>query len=145
DDAQSGADHIDCHRTIGFVISPWIKAHSVDHRFYNTDSILKTIELLLGLKPLSQYDAVADAILDWDEMPSNADTYQAIMPSAEVITQRNPRPADVGVDDRRQEMMVASAEMDFTHADAAPARKLNEIIWHSVKGFDSPVPLPRGI
>ncbi len=62
DDAQSGIDHVDAHRTTGFVISPWIKAHSVDHHFYNTDSFLKTIELLLNLKPLSQYDAVADPI-----------------------------------------------------------------------------------
>ncbi len=73
DDAQSGADHVDCHRTLAYIISPWIKAHSVDHHFYNTDSMLKTIELVLGLKPLCQYDAVADPIMDWDTQPANAD------------------------------------------------------------------------
>src|SRR6185369_14604061 len=85
DDAQSGVDHVDAHRTTGFVISPWIKAGSVDHHFHNTDSMLKTMELLLGMKPLSQYDAVAAPILDWDTTPSNADPFTAIMPPKELI------------------------------------------------------------
>ncbi|HTQ39862.1 MAG TPA: hypothetical protein VMJ32_12610 [Pirellulales bacterium] len=145
DDAQSGADHVDCHRTTAYIASPWIKAHSVDHHFYNTDSLLKTMEFLLGLKPLSQYDAVADPILDWDASPTNAESFQAIMPSAELIAQRNPRLQDLGAFDPRREMVVASTAMDFTHADAAPAKKVNEIIWRSIKGINSPVPLPRGI
>ncbi len=95
DDAQSGADHVDAHRTIGFVISPWIKAHSVDHHFYNTDSMLKTMELILDLGPMSQYDAVADPIMDWDMSPSNSAPYDAITPSAKLIADRNPKLEDL--------------------------------------------------
>jgi YVTN family beta-propeller protein len=145
DDAQSGADHVDAHRTTGFVISPWIRPHSVDHHFYNTDSVLKTIEILLRLKPLSQYDAVADPIMDWDTTTSNAEPYDAILPAKEFIAQRNPSPRDMTIDDSRLKMAINSAAMDFSHADAAPTRELNEIIWKTVHGADSQMPRSRGI
>src|SRR5262249_42893903 len=90
-------------------------------------------------------DAAADPILDWNTTPANAEAYQAILPSAEIIAEINPRAESLSADDPRREMALASAEMDFTHADAAPAKKLNEIIWHSIKGTNSQVPLPRGI
>ena len=99
DDAQSGADHVDAHRTIGFIISPWIKPHSVDHRFCNTDSLLKTIELILGLGPMSQYDAVADPILDWDTSPANAETYDATAPSPGIFADVNPAAEDLSAGD----------------------------------------------
>jgi len=144
DDAQSGVDHVDAHRTIGFVISPWIKAHSVDHHFYNTDSMLKTIELLLGLKPLSQYDAVADPILDWDTTPSNTDAFEPIVPPMELIAQINPKKAELTADDPRLELAARSEKLDFTHADAAPAAELDGIVWQSVKGAAEPMPAIRG-
>ncbi len=144
DDAQSGADHVDAHRTIGFVISPWIKAHSVDHRFHNTDSMLKTMELLLGLKPLCQYDAVADPILDWDTSPTNAEPFQAIAPPQSLVAEMNPQARDLGMLDLRREMAVRSDRMDFTHADAAPSLELNQIVWKTVKGTHSEMPTPRG-
>src|SRR5206468_9003727 len=59
DDAQSGFDHVDAHRSIALVISPFIRPATVDHRFYNTDSFLRTMELILGLPPMCQYDAIA--------------------------------------------------------------------------------------
>jgi hypothetical protein len=145
DDAQSGADHIDCHRTIGYVVSPWIKAHSVDHRFYNTDSVLKTIELLLGLKPLCQYDAIADPIIDWDTSPSNAEAFNAILPGEQLVAETNPRVENLGADDPRREMATKSAAMDFTHADNLPAREANEIIWQTVKGPQAKMPQLRGM
>jgi len=144
DDAQSGADHIDGHRTTAYVISPWIKAHSVDHHFYNTDSLLKTIELLLGAKPLSQYDAIADPVMDWDTSPTNIHPYTAIMPSKELMNQLNPKAATLSKTDPRYEMAEDSDKMDFSHADAAPTQRLNEIVWKSVRGVDSIVPSARG-
>ncbi|HEY2759812.1 MAG TPA: alkaline phosphatase family protein, partial [Pirellulales bacterium] len=144
DDAQSGADHVDCHRTIGLVISPYIRTHSVDHRFYNTDSMLKTIEQLLGLKPLCQYDAIADPILDWDDAPKNAEPYAAVLPDADLIAQKNPRPEELGANDPRREMALKSAKMDFVFPDHIPAREANEIIWQTVKGPRSKIPLTRG-
>ena len=144
DDAQAGVDHVDCHRTIAFVISPWIKAHSVDHHFYNTDSMLKTIELLLGLHPLSQYDAVADPIMDWNTSPTNAAPFTAAIPSKQLIAELNPQVSALPRSDPRLRMAKQSEAMDFTHADAAPSRQLNEIVWKTVKGPPSHMPAPRG-
>ena len=145
DDAQSGIDHVDAHRTTGFVISPWIKAHSVDHHFYNTDSMLKTIELLLGLKPLSQYDAVADPILDWDTTP---DQRRAIYRDHAVegtdAAQTNPLASSLRPSDPRRRWAKESDKMDFTHADAAPAKELDEITWKIMKGDRSKMPRLRG-
>jgi YVTN family beta-propeller protein len=145
DDAQSGADHVDAHRTTGYVISPWIKAGSVDHRFNNTDTMLKTMELILGLKPLCQYDAVAEPILDWDTGPNNSAPYDAIMPSEDLIGQINPRKKELKKNDPRVAMVERSDAMDFTHADAAPALELDDIIWKTVKGAGSEMPPPRGV
>jgi YVTN family beta-propeller protein len=145
DDAQNGPDHVDCHRTTAFVISPWIKRGSVDHHFANTDTLLKTMELLLGLQPMSQYDALAIPLMDWDTSPSNADPYDAILPAKEIIadiTPIIPKLTKAGIATREQ-LAAASEQMDFTHADAAPADLLNQIIWKSVKGADSQMPAPR--
>jgi DNA-binding beta-propeller fold protein YncE len=145
DDAQNGVDHVDAHRTTAFVISPWIKAHSVDHHFYNTDSLLKTMEMLLDIPPLSQYDAVADPIMDWDVSPTNAEPYAAILPPKEIIGQRNPEKASLKPGDPRRKLAEESDAMDFTHADAVPSYELNTIIWKTVKGANSEMPRPKGV
>src|SRR5262249_39143779 len=59
DDAQNGPDHVDAHRTVALVISPWTKRKHVDSTMYSTSSMLRTMELILGLKPMSQFDAAA--------------------------------------------------------------------------------------
>src|SRR6202022_4340081 len=59
DDAQNGSDHVDAHRTVAMAISPYIKKHSGDSAMYNTTSMLRTMELILGLEPMSQFDAAA--------------------------------------------------------------------------------------
>jgi hypothetical protein len=144
DDAQSGVDHVDAHRTTGYVISPWIKKASVDHHFYNTDSFLKTMELLLGMKPLSQYDAVADPIMDWDDAPKNSDPFVATMPAKELIAKLNLSAASLAPTDPRRRLAEDSDKMDFAHADSAPALRLDEITWKLVKGVDAPFPKLRG-
>jgi Phosphoesterase family len=145
DDAQSGVDHVDAHRTTAYVISPFIKAHSIDHHFHNTDGFLKTIELLLGLHPLSQYDAVADPILDWDDSPTNAEPFKAIMPSKDLIGATNPTASALRHDDPRFKLARDSDAMDFTHADAAPALRMDQITWQTVRGTHSVMPTPKGI
>jgi YVTN family beta-propeller protein len=140
DDAQSGADHVDAHRTIGFVVSPFIKQASVDHHFHNTDSMLKTMELLLGLPPMSQYDAVADPILDWTHASENSAPYDAIPASMTMIGELNPEVKDLATSDPRRDMALESAKMDFTHADAAPALQLDEIVWKTIKGPNTAMP-----
>jgi YVTN family beta-propeller protein len=143
DDAQSGEDHVDAHRTTAYVISPWIKANSVDHRFYNTDSMLKTMELLLGIGPMTQYEAIAAAIDDWDSTPSNAAPYQAIAPEEELVPDLNSDPAELSMTDPRRRLGEMSDRMDFSRADAAPTAMLNEVVWKSVRGVNSEPPARR--
>ncbi len=143
DDAQDGPDHVDCHRSTCYVASPWIKAHSVDHTFYNTDSVLRTMEDLLGLAPLSQYDGIAPPIMDFDTSPRNSGLYQAVLPAKAIITEINPSGAALQASPEKARMARLSAQMDLTHPDSAPAGPLNDIIWKSVKGVHSVMPAPR--
>ena len=143
DDAQDGPDHVDCHRSGCFIVSPWIKEHSVDHRFYNTDSVLKTMELLMGLGPLTQYDAIANPISDFDTGPRNRDPYSAILPAKEAICKMNPERRTTGLSNAMRDLIARSDKMDFDHPDKAPAYELNQILWKSIKGVDSTMPEPR--
>ena len=59
DDAQNGSDHVDAHRTVALAISPYVKRHAVDSSMYSTSSMLRTMEFILGLEPMSQFDASA--------------------------------------------------------------------------------------
>ncbi len=164
DDAQNGPDHVDAHRSTCYVISPWIKKGSIDHTFQNTVSVIRTMELLLGLGPMCQYDAASGAILDWDTTPGNNAAYEAAMPDEKIIGEINPglpgrKPKQVSPeqsvapdsqhqgetghaqrDSGSDELAAESAAMDFTHADRAPADELNRIIWKTVKGTNSEMP-----
>jgi hypothetical protein len=143
DDAQDGPDHVDAHRSPCYVISPWIESQSVDHNFYNTDSVLKTIENLLGLPPMSQYDAIARPIMDFESQPRNAGEFSAILPAKQIICSMNPLMSSLGPHDRLRQLALESSKMDFEHPDSAPAARLNEIIWKTIKGVNSPLPMPR--
>ena len=138
DDAQDGPDHVDGHRSTCYVISPFIKKNSVDHTFYNTDSVLKTMELLLNIPPMNQSDAVASPILDFStDATANASVYASTMPAAGILGEITPA-AKIGSALFPLEQL--SAKMDFVHPDSAPAALLNEIIWKSVKGVHSKMP-----
>jgi YVTN family beta-propeller protein len=144
DDAQAGADHIDCHRTTGYVISPYIQPNSVDHRFYNTVSYLRTMELLLGLPPMTQYDATADCLRSWtDGEPTNREPFDAILPTKEIIAERNPDAHALRQDDPWRDLVAKSDAMDFVHPDAAPSEELNAIVWRTVKGIDATPPVAK--
>ena len=146
DDAQNGPDHVDCHRSTAYVISPWIKAHSVDHSFQNSTSILKTIECLLDLPPMNQYDAVAAPVMAWDNSPSNAAPFLAIPPDPAIIAEKNASTNGshaFGDPYEARAIIQQSNKMDFTVADRAPAEQLNQIIWQTVKGPGSIMPAPR--
>jgi len=143
DDAQDGPDHVDAHRSTCYVISPYIKQSSVDHTFYNTDSVLKTMEQLLGVPPLSQYDAAAHTILDWDTSPTNGAPYTAVLPDAAIVGELNPAMKTLVPGTEAYRLATLAADMDFKHPDSADPALVNEMIWKSVKGMDSPVPAPR--
>ena len=133
DDAQNGPDHVDAHRTIAFVISPWTMHGTVDSTLYSTSSMLRTMELILGLDPMSQFDAAA--------LPMIAAFTKAPVPEPYEC-----RPAQVALDEKNVATAwgaEASLVMDFTVEDAADDLLLNEIVWRSVRGADSPMPAPR--
>ena len=134
DDAQDGPDHVDPHRSIAFVISPYVRRNLVDHRFYNTDSMLRTMQALLGLPPMSQYDAVAPVMRVFSAAPDNAEPYTAVLPSREIVSALNKRTAYRAND---------SLKLDFVHADRVPDAVLNDILWHDIKGANAPEPPVR--
>lgn len=146
DDAQNGPDHVDAHRSICFVISPWIKKQSIDHTFHNTSSCIRTMELLLGLPPMCQYDAIATPIANWDSAPNNAEPYAAILPPASILVQINPKQNEVKPVSPEAALLNDALKMDFTVADRVPAEQLNEMLWKMSRGYNSKMPAtPKGI
>lgn len=151
DDAQFGPDHVDAHRSTCYVASPWIKQQArgqmgtIDSTFYNTVSVLRTMELLLGLPPMNQYDATASPIVaPWDMTgPSNQTPFQAIPPPADVIREYNPTMASLKPNDYRYRLAQLSAKMNFKNADSIPDQLLNEVLWTAAHGPNVPMPPPR--
>jgi DNA-binding beta-propeller fold protein YncE len=139
DDAQNGADHVDAHRSIAFVISkysPGSPDHPfVDHRFYTTVSMVRTIEVLLGLPPMNNNDSHAPVMAPLFSGPGNQPPFNADTKNRDngFIYQMNP-PHAPGA--------KQSARMDFSRADAADAAVLNAILWKDRKG-NTPMPRPR--
>jgi DNA-binding beta-propeller fold protein YncE len=132
DDAQNGPDHIDAHRTEGLMISPYTRRHFVDSHPYSTSSMIRTLELILGLPPLSQFDASA--------RPMSA----SLMPEPD-LTPFVHRPAHLDLEERNPQGALGQREsgtMDFSREDAAPEQLLNSILWTSVKGPGVPMPSP---
>ena len=143
DDAQFSNDHVDTHRSYCQVISPWIKTGTVDSHFYDTNSVLKSIELLLGLSPMSQYDQFSNPIMDgWDTAPNNSAAYTAILPSPDIIGEVNPNIESYASNDPRLRLAVLSSEMNWEVADAAPYQLLNEVLWEDAKDPNSKMPEP---
>jgi len=145
DDAQFSPDHVDTHRSFCLVISPWIKEGTVDSHFYDSISVLKSIELLLGLTPMSQYDSLSNPIGFgcWDTFYNNNAKYDAILPSVDIIRGVNPAVAALGRKDPRRQLAILSSKMNWKIADAVPYQILNEILWKSVKGTKAKMPKLR--
>ncbi len=133
DDAQNGSDHVDAHRSPAFVIGPHVRRNFVDHTLYTTSGMMRTMELILGLPPMSQYDAAATPLFRVFQAAPQPLPYKV-------------RPALVPLDDRntaRNRSAERSAKFDLTREDAVPDRDLNEVVWKSVRGETSVMPPPR--
>lgn len=133
DDAQNGPDHVDCHRTTAFVVSPYVRRKFVDHTMYSAVSVIRTMELILGLPPMTQYDAAAMPMWALFQAAPNLASYTA-QPAQISIHELN-TPQSFGA--------AASLEMPLDEADEADDGQLNEILWKSVRGADSQVPSRR--
>jgi YVTN family beta-propeller protein len=132
DDAQNGPDHVDAHRTEALVISPYVRRGTVDREMYSTSSMLRTMELILGLPPLTQFDAAATPM------------YSSFSPTPDV-TPFTCRPAQHNIAERNPDNAVGqlrSNEMDFSREDAIPDIELNEIVWKAIRGQHSEMPAP---
>jgi hypothetical protein len=130
DDAQNGPDHVDAHRSVALVASPWTKRGVVDSTLYTTSGVLRTIELILGLPPMSQYDAAATPMHRAFANAPDLRPYTAL-PARIPLDEKND-PAAYGA--------AASMQMDMSEADRVPDQEMNEILWRSVRGADAPVP-----
>lgn len=133
DDAQNGPDHVDAHRSPLLVISPFTKRGIVDSTLYTTSGVLRTMELILGIQPMTQYDAAATPL------------YNAFMttPNLAPYTHLDAR---VPLDEKNDWATPGarrSIRMDFSEADLAPDLELNQVIWESVHGRGSVMPPPR--
>jgi len=132
DDAQNGSDHVDAHRTVALAVSPYTRRRGVDSTMYSTSSMLRTIELCLGLEPMSQFDAAARPMAN--AFTNHADlTPFAQRPAGIDLTAKNTKTA-WGAE--------ASKKLDLDAEDRADDLVFNEIIWKAVKGADSPLPPP---
>jgi YVTN family beta-propeller protein len=132
DDAQDGPDHVDARRTVGLVISPYVKRGITDSTLYSTSSMIRSIELLLGLPPMSQYDAAAMPMYASFAGVAEVTPFSVIPPRIDVNAKNTER--SYGAEQ--------SKNMDFSGLDRAPMHALNEVIWKSVKGADSTMPPP---
>jgi hypothetical protein len=132
DDAQNGSDHVDAHRTVALVISPYCRRGSVDSSLYSTASMLRTMELILGLKPMSQFDAAALPMYNSFQPGLNATAYTHLPNNVPLDTLNTPDAFGAKL----------SETFDFSKEDAADDLLLNEVIWRSVRGAKSPMPAP---
>jgi YVTN family beta-propeller protein len=130
DDAQNGPDHVDAHRSPAYIAGGYVKQGFVDHTAYSTTSLLRTMELILGLPPMTQYDAASIPLWRCFNNTPDHPPFKA-------------KPCLVNLDEKNlaeNEWQKMSETFDFTAEDKVNDSKFNEVIWRAVKGLDSPCP-----
>lgn len=132
DDAQNGADHVDAHRSTAYVAGGFVKRNYVDHTAYSTSSMLRTMELILGLSPMSQYDAAAMPMWRSFDSVAKPSDFKAITPNVDLRTKNVVR----NEWQRRSELF--NFEKEDTNNDVA----FNLVLWHGLKGDKIPFPGP---
>ncbi|HEX8984870.1 MAG TPA: bifunctional YncE family protein/alkaline phosphatase family protein [Bryobacteraceae bacterium] len=132
DDAQNGADHVDSHRSTAYLISPYVKHGVVDSTMYNTTSVLRTMELILGLRPMTVFDAGARPMSPAFQAQPDSTPYQA-EPARIPLDQRNPAGSPTA---------ARSSRLDFDEADEIDDNELNSILWAAIRGGQVPPPVP---
>jgi DNA-binding beta-propeller fold protein YncE len=133
DDAQDGPDHVDAHRTTAYVAGGFIKRHFADHTMYSTSSMLRTMELILGISPMTQYDAAASSM--WRCFSTTPD-----------LSAFNAKPAQVDLNEKNKvenAWQRKSETFDFSKEDRVPDLEFTEVIWKAVKGENAIAPSPK--
>jgi len=132
DDAQNGADHVDAHRSTAYVAGGFVKRNYVDHTAYSTSSMLRTMELILGLSPMSQYDAAAMPMWRCFDSVAKPSDFKAISPNVDLRTKNV----------ARNEWQRKSELFNFEKEDANNDVAFNLVLWHGLKGDKIPFPGP---
>ncbi len=132
DDAQNGADHVDAHRTVALVISPYVRRGTVDSTLYSTSSMLRTMGLILGLPPMTQFDAAATPMYNSFQSQADSRPYVGLPARVDIHAKNGPNAYGAKI----------SEELDLSKEDAADDLLFGDIVWRSVKGADHPMPPP---
>jgi len=133
DDAQSGSDHVDAHRTTAYLAGGFVKRNFVDHSMYSTSGMLRTMELILGLPPMSQYDAAAEPMWRAFSDTVNPTPFTTV-----------PEPIDLNEKNTAMnEWQRKSERFDFRKEDLVPDAQLNEVLWAAAKGTGKTCPPPK--
>jgi len=130
DDAQNGADHVDAHRSTAYVAGGFVKRNFVDHTMYSTSSMLRTIELILGMPPMSQYDAAATPMWNCFTANANLTAFETVKPNVD-LTEKNIA---------MNEWQRRSEKFDLGKEDAVPDLEFNIVLWNGLKGTTFPAP-----
>lgn len=132
DDAQNGPDHVDAHRSTTYVAGGFVKQGYVDHTMYSTSSALRTIELILGLPPMTQYDASAEPMWRCFNTTASHPPFKAV-----------PNLVDLNLKNKAEnELSRLSDKFDFSKEDRIPDALFNEVLWSAIKGTETPCPAP---
>jgi len=132
DDSQDGADHVDAHRIPAFVISPHAKRGAVVHRRYDFLSVIRSMELILGMKPLGLFDALAVPMYDaFSGKPDNAEPY-SVQPTTIDLVERNP----AGTAGARESARLPKC------LDCSSQRDIDRLLWKSIHGAGAAPPPP---
>jgi phospholipase C len=133
DDAQNGPDHVDAHRTTAYLAGGFVKRKFIDHTMYSTSSMLRTIELILGLPPMSQYDAAAEPMWRCFTATPDLSPFQSLAANID-LNEKNTK---------NTHSARLSETFDFSKEDRIPDLVFSEVIWKAVKGENSIMPAPR--
>jgi len=132
DDAQNGPDHVDAHRSTAYVAGGFVKHGYVDHTMYSTSSAIRTMELILGLPPMSQYDAAAEPLWRCFNQTANHPSFQSL-----------PNLVDLNLKNTAENKMSRLSEsFNFSQEDRIPDGQFNEVIWAAIHGLNSTCPAP---
>ena len=135
DDAQDGLDHVDGHRTVALAVSPYTKRGSIDSTFYSQVSMVKTIEQIFGVPPMSLFDMIANDMRESFQSTPDLTPYQAIEP-AQSVYELNPTLNGLKGQDRLD--AIASSKMNWQEPDDVPTEQLNRILWRNTMGTQYP-------
>jgi DNA-binding beta-propeller fold protein YncE len=137
DDPQNGFDHVDGHRTVALAVSPYTRRRFVDHTRYNQTGMVKTIELMLGLPPMNQLDLSATALRNCFQDTPDLTPYRCL-PNRVALDDMNPPLQSLR--GKARYWAEKSLALNLDEGDKADEDTLNRILWHAVRGYNTPYP-----